>query len=156
MLQSWNKLCFNKGAYIEVSMSFPGDTKGSGFWPGAWTMGNLGRAGYGATNDGMWPYSYGSCDVGTLAGQSFNTTSPAGAFESGATDYNGKLSILAGQRASACTCPGQSHPGPSNNVGRGAPEIDIIEAQIAWQGYGTASQSIQIAPFDYQWNWDNT
>ena len=54
MLQTWNKLCFNGGMYVEVSISLPGDTKASGFWPGAWSMGNLGRAGYGATNDGMW------------------------------------------------------------------------------------------------------
>ncbi len=29
-------------------------------------MGNLGRAGYGATLDGMWPYSYDTCDVGSV------------------------------------------------------------------------------------------
>lgn len=156
MVQSWNKLCFNKGAYIEISISLPGDSIASGYWPGVWTMGNLGRAGYGATNDGMWPYSYNECDVGTLSGQAFPDNTPAGAFDSGATDYKGKLSILAGQRSSACTCKGEPHPGPRNNVGRGAPEIDIIEAQVHWKGYGTASQSIQIAPFDYRWNWDNT
>lgn len=32
-------------------------------------MGNLGRAGYGASLDGMWPYTYDSCDVGTVANQ---------------------------------------------------------------------------------------
>jgi hypothetical protein len=25
-----------------------------GLWPATWTMGNLGRAGYGGTLDGMW------------------------------------------------------------------------------------------------------
>lgn len=120
-------------------------------------MGNLGRAGYGATNDGMWPYSYDSCDVGTLAGQMFANNTPIAAYnESGDTkNYAGRLSILKGQRASACTCKGQPHPGPKNNIGRGAPEIDILEAQVDWRGYGTASQSIQIAPFDYQWAWNN-
>lgn len=54
MLQTWNKLCFNGGAFFEVSVSLPGNPQASGFWPGLWTMGNLGRAGYGATNDGMW------------------------------------------------------------------------------------------------------
>jgi beta-glucanase (GH16 family) len=54
MLQSWNKFCFT-GGYIEVSISLPGSPRISGFWPGAWTMGNLGRAGYGATTDGTWP-----------------------------------------------------------------------------------------------------
>ena len=101
-------------------------------------------------------YSYNQCDVGTLAGQIFPNNTPAVSFsDSGQPDYRGRLSILAGQRASACTCPGQPHPGPNVNVGRGAPEIDILEAQVDWRGYGTASQSIQIAPFDYRWQWDN-
>lgn len=62
------------GGYIEVSIQLPGiDTVSvrsgfrlsrfrahlilalQGFWPGAWTMGNLARAGYGATTDGTWP-----------------------------------------------------------------------------------------------------
>jgi hypothetical protein len=29
----------------------------------------------------------------------------------------------------ACTCPGEDHPGPVNNIGRGAPEIDVLEAE---------------------------
>jgi beta-glucanase (GH16 family) len=58
MLQSWNKLCFSSSAYIEVAISLPGFPSTPGFWPGAWTMGNLGRAGYGATTEGMWPYRY--------------------------------------------------------------------------------------------------
>lgn len=55
MLQSWNKLCFNRNAFYEVSVSLPGDSTVGGFWPAFWTMGNLGRAGYGGTNDGLWP-----------------------------------------------------------------------------------------------------
>lgn len=38
--------------------------------PAVWTMGNLGRAGYGATVNGLWPYTYDACDVGTVANQS--------------------------------------------------------------------------------------
>lgn len=34
---------------------------------------------------------------------------------------------LPGQRMSACTCPGEDHAGPDVTVGRGVPEIDIIE-----------------------------
>lgn len=74
MLQSWNKFCFTSG-YIEVSVTLPGpDSNTQGYvsssirnirtspayhlqWPGVWTMGNLGRPGYGATTDGTWPYS---------------------------------------------------------------------------------------------------
>jgi beta-glucanase (GH16 family) len=35
-------------------------------------MGNLGRMGYGGTLDGMWPYSYDSCDTGTMPNQTLN------------------------------------------------------------------------------------
>lgn len=52
MLQTWNQLCFNKNAYIEASVSLPGTSDVGGFWPGLWTLGNLGRAGYGATTEG--------------------------------------------------------------------------------------------------------
>lgn len=61
------------------------------------------------------------------------------------------LISLPGQRVSACTCPGEDHPGPDVSVGRSAPEVDIIEAQIdqsrsPWTG--VVSQSLQLAPFD--------
>ncbi|KAI8456865.1 beta-glucan synthesis-associated [Phakopsora pachyrhizi] len=154
MLQSWNKLCFT-GGYIEVSISLPGTPKISGFWPGAWTMGNLGRAGYGATTDGTWPYSYSSCDLGTLR----NQTSRDGTGPLSTLNANGGrgLSFLPGQKLSSCTCSGEEHPGPSTSIGRGAPEIDIIEAQVRRVGgtnIGEASQSAQFAPFDdaYEWN----
>jgi beta-glucanase (GH16 family) len=52
MIQSWNQLCFNKNAIFEVSASFPGTSDVGGFWPGVWTMGNLGRAGYGGSTEG--------------------------------------------------------------------------------------------------------
>jgi hypothetical protein len=52
MIQSWNKFCFT-GGYIEVSVSLPGVTDIVGLWPAVWTMGNLGRAGYGASLEGM-------------------------------------------------------------------------------------------------------
>lgn len=51
MIQSWNQFCFT-GGYIETRIQLPGSDAMSGFWPGAWTMGNLGRAGFGATNEG--------------------------------------------------------------------------------------------------------
>lgn len=114
-----------------MSIRLPGKHDVSGLWPGAWTLGNLGRAGYGATTDGVWPYSYGSCDVGTLPNQTnVDGDGPAAALDTGLRDYGGQLSLLPGQKMSACTCPGDSdeHPGPSVKVGRGAPEIDIIEA----------------------------
>ena len=96
-------------------------------------MGNLGRAGYGATLEGLWPYSYDSCDVGTLSNQTLNGL-PEAAVDSGATASDGHLSYLPGQRLSRCTCNGENHPGPKHSdgtfVGRAAPEIDIFEAQV--------------------------
>ncbi|CZS99443.1 probable KRE6 Glucan synthase subunit [Rhynchosporium agropyri] len=145
MVQSWNKLCF-KGGRLEASISLPGRGDIQGFWPGFWAMGNLGRPGYPATTDGMWPYSYeDKCDAGITANQS----SPDG------------ISLLPGMRLPACTCKNQDHPNPG--VSRSAPEIDAIEASSGFMGpgqydgaTGTASQSLQIAPFDifYQPDYD--
>ncbi|KAJ7075867.1 glycoside hydrolase family 16 protein [Mycena belliarum] len=153
MLQSWNKFCFTTG-YIEVAISLPGSPRSPGFWPGAWTMGNLGRAGYGATTEGMWPYTYDACDVGTLKNQTAKDGTPAAAATGGA---GSELSFLPGQRVSACTCPGEDHPGPSVSKGRGTPEIDIIEAQIDTSVFkGQVSQSFQVAPFNLDWQFVNS
>jgi hypothetical protein len=60
---------------------------------------------------------------------------PEIAFTSGDPTVNYTLSYLPGQRLSACTCPDdETHPGPRREngsfVGRSAPEIDMIEAQV--------------------------
>ena len=52
MLQSWNKFCFT-GGLVEASVMLPGYNNVRGLWPAIWAMGNLGRAGYGASLDGM-------------------------------------------------------------------------------------------------------
>ena len=99
-------------------------------------------------------YSYTSCDIGTLA----NQTEPdqSGPIATLTTGSDGTpLSYLPGQRLSACTCPGEDHPGPDVSVGRSAPEIDLIEAQLRLDiERGQVSQSFQIAPYDdfYQFN----
>ncbi|CAI5758857.1 unnamed protein product [Candida verbasci] len=136
MIQSWNKMCFTQGR-IKISAKLPGYGTKSGLWPGMWTMGNLGRPGYLGSTEGVWPYSYNSCDSGITANQS----SPDG------------ISYLPGQRLNKCTCPGESHP--NRGIGRGAPEIDVIEAEISTdpddpnkENLGVASQSLQIAPMD--------
>ena len=130
MLQSWNKLCFTQGA-LEISANLPNYGRVSGLWPGLWTMGNLGRPGFLATTEGVWPYSYESCDAGITPNQS----SPDG------------ISSLPGQRLNACTCDGEDHP--NQGTGRGAPEIDMIEGEADTKlGVGVASQSLQVAPFD--------
>ncbi|KAK2745708.1 hypothetical protein FQN57_003605 [Myotisia sp. PD_48] len=138
MIQSWNQLCFT-GGRLEASISLPGRGDVSGLWPGFWSMGNLGRPGYAATTDGMWPYSYeDKCDAGITANQS----DPSG------------VSFLPGMKLPACTCDGEDHP--TQGKSRSAPEIDVIEASVhALHGekapvvvVGDVSQSCQVAPFD--------
>ncbi|CZR62244.1 related to KRE6 Glucan synthase subunit [Phialocephala subalpina] len=130
MLNSWNQMCF-KGGVFEVSVSLAGPAGIPGLWPGVWSMGNLGRPGYKATTEGVWPYTYNSCDAGITPNQS----SPDG------------LSFLPGQKLSSCTCKGEDHP--NAGVGRGAPEIDILEASVDPNNrIGVVTQSFQVAPFD--------
>ena len=52
MMTSWNKFCFT-GGLVEASVMLPGANNVAGLWPAIWAMGNLGRAGYGATLDGL-------------------------------------------------------------------------------------------------------
>ncbi|KAI4150525.1 MAG: hypothetical protein LQ340_004023 [Diploschistes diacapsis] len=134
MLQSWNKFCF-QGGLMEASISLPGRGDTEGFWPGFWSMGNLGRPGYASSTDGMWPYSYDNvCDAGITPNQS-NTDG---------------LSWLPGMRLPACTCNGEDHPNPG--VSRAAPELDVLEGSVSnlnpTDMIGVVSQSCQIAPFD--------
>ncbi|KAJ6586931.1 beta-glucan synthesis-associated [Mycena vulgaris] len=156
LVSTWNKFCFT-GGYVEALVRLPGANNILGLWPALWTMGNLGRAGYGASLEGMWPYSYDACDVGTAPNQTQNGL-PQAATVNGDTGHAGELSWLPGQRLSRCTCPGESHPGPKHPdgtfVGRSAPEIDVFEAQITSNFVSQVSQSAQWAPFDaaYVWN----
>lgn len=122
---------------MEASISLPGRGDTVGFWPGFWSMGNLGRPGYAATTDGMWPYSYeNKCDAGITANQS-------------STDG---ISYLPGMRLPSCTCNGEDHP--TQGTSRSAPEIDALEASVGYLGpgatnaIGAVSQSFQVAPFD--------
>jgi hypothetical protein len=46
-----NKFCFS-GGYVEAKVVLPGANNVYGLWPAIWSMGNLGRAGYGATLEG--------------------------------------------------------------------------------------------------------
>lgn len=132
MISSWNKFCFT-GGYVEASVQLPGVSNVAGLWPAIWMMGNLGRAGYGASLEGMWPYTYDACDIGTVANQSINGNPPA-ASVNGDPGKGGVLSYLPGQKLSRCTCSGEDHPGPKHSdgtfVGRAAPEIDMFEAQV--------------------------
>ncbi|TFK44700.1 glycoside hydrolase family 16 protein [Crucibulum laeve] len=159
LISTWNKFCFT-GGYIETSVSLPGANNILGLWPAIWTMGNLGRAGYGASLEGVWPYTYDSCDVGTLANQTLQGL-PLAATMNGDEGNGGVLSYLPGQRLSRCTCSRESHPGPKHPdgtfVGRSAPEIDVFEAQINEDTLvAQVSQSAQWAPFNEAYMWANT
>jgi len=165
MISGWNRFCFT-GGYVEVRLILPGHNNVSGLWPAVWAMGNLGRAGYGASTDGMWPYSYDECDVGTMPNQTWLPSQgggPVAAESSGryVEEYGPGLSYLKGQRLSRCSCPDSDHPGPRHPdgswVGRSAPEIDMLEA-TSNNGpgeHGQASMSLQIAPFDAAYNVSN-
>ncbi|KAJ1021165.1 hypothetical protein NDA16_003951 [Ustilago loliicola] len=86
-----------------------------------------------------------------------NGTGPAHAtYANGAFSYqvNHKLSYLPGLRFPACTCPGEDHPGPNNKVARSSPELDMLEATIGATG-GMSSQSLQVAPFDVDYFYNN-
>ncbi|KAI0825016.1 glycoside hydrolase family 16 protein [Trametes gibbosa] len=162
MMSTWNKFCFT-GGLVEARVMLPGFNNIQGLWPAVWAMGNLGRAGYGASLDGMWPYTYDSCDVGTAPNQTIQGL-PISATINGDTGNGGVLSYLPGQRLSRCTCPGESHPGPVHEngeyVGRSAPEIDMFEAQVGGAGtpgkIGAVSQSGQWGPFNNAYQWYNT
>ncbi|TBU31051.1 beta-glucan synthesis-associated [Dichomitus squalens] len=52
MIQTWNKFCFT-GGLVKTSVMLPGYNNVCGLWPAIWVMGNPGRAGYGASLDGM-------------------------------------------------------------------------------------------------------
>ena len=138
MLQSWNQFCF-QGGHMEASISLPGRGDTIGFWPGFWSMGNLGRPGYASSTDGMWPYSYADvCDSGITPNQS-------------TTDG---LNLLPGMRLPACTCANADHPNAGKS--RSAPELDALEGSVAkldpeGNQVGQVSQSCQIAPFDIWW-----
>lgn len=169
MLQSWNKFCFTGGLLI-ASIQLPGKHDVGGLWPAFWIMGNLGRAGYGASLEGTWPYSYDQCDVGTVINQTlYNSTNkspdtefPVNMSVAGDVGFNAKhesrsLSFLTGQKLSACTCKGDDHPGPwdeerNTYVGRAAPEIDVFEAQVQ-KGQMGVSQTLQMAPFNYLYDY---
>ncbi|KIK67788.1 glycoside hydrolase family 16 protein [Collybiopsis luxurians FD-317 M1] len=157
MMSTWNKFCYT-GGYFEAKVMLPGVSNVVGMWPAVWTLGNLGRAGYGATLDGTWPYTYDACDVGTAPNQTKNGL-PEPATTDGGADANYALSYLPGQKLSRCSCSGSDHPGPLHSdgsyVGRGAPEIDMFEAQVSDET-GEVSQSAQWAPFNDFYVWKNT
>ena len=105
MVQTWQKFCFSEGA-VEVSAKMPGRAEQPGLWPAFWMMGNLGRAAYQASTDGIWPWTFNECVEESDAGSC-------------------EANQCRAQKLSAC----DAAPGHGLNAyqGRGSPEIDVLE-----------------------------
>mmetsp|Transcript_27779 Transcript_27779/g.39749 ORF Transcript_27779/g.39749 Transcript_27779/m.39749 type:complete len:634 (+) Transcript_27779:185-2086(+) len=112
------------GGIVEFRAKLPGKPQIGGLWPALWMLGNLARASYVGSSDYMWPWSYNKCD---------------------------KLNQLS-QEISACQKV--HHYGLYPYMGRGAPEIDVLEAMGGAPGKlphtpiqrPYFSTSLQIAP----------
>jgi len=86
------------GGIVEFSAKLPGKPTTGGLWPALWLLGNLARATYVGSSDYMWPYSYSKCSEKGRMSQEINA------------------------------CSKINHYGMQAGRGRGAPEIDILEA----------------------------
>ncbi|CAK5280160.1 unnamed protein product [Mycena citricolor] len=183
MLSTWNKFCFTGGIFglccraasgheqcPRTLASRLGDGQPRQGWLRRQSRGNVGKSFHDASfpynidMTSLQPYSYDTCDVGTVQNQTLNGL-PAAATINGDNSVGGALSFLPGMRLSRCTCPDGSHPGPVHAglfyffgtfVGRSAPEIDMFEAQITDGIGGQVSQSAQWAPFNHGYLWQNT
>ena len=85
------------GGIVEFSARLPGKGSVGGMWPALWMLGNLARATYVGSSDWVWPYSYDECHLADVNRQEINA------------------------------CRNVGHYGMIPGVGRGAPEIDILE-----------------------------
>lgn len=112
------------GGIVEFSAKLPGRGAVGGLWPALWMLGNLARATYVGSSDWVWPFSYNTCDPTKVEQQEINA------------------------------CRKVGHYGMQPGVGRGAPEIDILEAMGGEKGplpntpveRPYFSTSLQIAP----------
>eukprot|EP00965_Chrysotila_dentata_P116443 3849269-Pleurochrysis_carterae.AAC.9 len=105
MVMSWNKFCFQEGI-AEVRVKLIGQYDQAGLWPAFWMMGNLGRATFKESTEGLWPFIFDEC------------VPPE--------DKNCRANQCNVQLITKCN----PDPGYGLNPyqGRGAPEIDVIEA----------------------------
>lgn len=114
------------GGILEIDVTLPGKAEIGGLWPAIWMLGNLGRATYEATTNNIWPYSYNACD----------------------------RKLQTAQKISKCNS--QNHFGMHPGQGRGATEIDVIEAMSGEPGVlpntvppvsiPYAAMTLQVAP----------
>jgi len=110
------------GGIMEVRARLPGKGHVGGLWPAMWLLGALARATYVGSTDWMWPWSYDKCDRAQQPKQEINACEP------------------------------NPHFGLKPHTGRGAPEIDLLEAMpgTGTMGYNLKkpyfSASYQVAP----------
>ena len=116
MLQSWNKFCFT-GGIVEIKAKLPGYHDKGGLWPAIWLLGNLARATYVGSSNNIWPWSLPDCHH---------------------TNSHQKQ-----QRINACD--NVQHFGLNVGQGRGAPEIDILEAMAGKSSYNTRKERNKIS-----------
>ena len=86
------------GGVVELSARLPGRSHIQGLWPAFWMLGNLGRATYEKSTNLVWPWSYPQCDRRLQDAQEISG------------------------------CAETDHFALHRRQGRGATEIDIIEA----------------------------
>lgn len=112
------------GGILEIRAKLPGQPQVGGLWPALWLLGNLARATYVGSSDYMWPWSYNTCDKLNMASQEISS------------------------------CNKINHYGLHSYQGRGAPEIDLLEAMGGPAGKipntpiqrPYISSSLQVAP----------
>mmetsp|Transcript_24231 Transcript_24231/g.72707 ORF Transcript_24231/g.72707 Transcript_24231/m.72707 type:complete len:562 (-) Transcript_24231:25-1710(-) len=110
------------GGVMEIRARLPGAGKVGGLWPAMWLLGALSRATYVGSTDWVWPWSFDKCDRTLQPKQEINACEP------------------------------NPHYGLEAFTGRGAPEIDLLEAMpgSGTLGYGLTkpyfSASYQVAP----------
>jgi beta-glucanase (GH16 family) len=148
MLQGWDKFCFT-GGILEVRARLPGKAHVGGLWPAVWLMGNLARATYVRSSDNVWPWSYDTCasksdgaGAGSSAGSSAGSAEHAEAAHSYSSSSSSapQPSALAAdlQRKQAVSaCDAAVHYDLHPYRGRGAPEIDLLEAMAGTEDGNT-------------------
>ena len=86
------------GGIMEVRARLPVRRHVGGLWPAMWLLCALARATYVGSTDWMWPWSFDKCDRSLQPKQEINACEP------------------------------NPHFGLHSKEGRGAPEIDLLEA----------------------------
>ena len=116
------------GGIVEIRARLPGRSDIGGLWPAMWLLGNLARATYVGSSDNMWPWSFDKCVT--------------------------KLQF--GQEISACNAVNHFDFPP--HKGRGAPEIDLLEAMPGAEELQKThvnrpyfSTSLQVSPGIEEW-----